>query len=205
MTASFGPGTPRDLEAVRHEPDPHKRLTELARSTLDDRMWAVWAAPRILGAGSAAILSELARDRDADVRTEAISELARVDLEAARRLAPRIRQSLQSPDLWEPVSAMWTLLSLGDPDAIRAIAAASSTWREPFRRRIAEIVVQGLSGNSEAIYAAMDAHDHIAMPWLAHAIRLMHTPQARQALERCAAGGLDPECRGHCERELAEW
>lgn len=194
------------LATLRADPGARDVLAELAASrSVDDRMWVVGYAGAVLGRDASGILDRLSRDRDSDVRMDALTELTRWDRDAALRAYPRIVKSLRSTDFWEPVIALWALATLGDPRAIPEIEAVAATW-DPRHGdyRIAEIVVDLLAGRHERIFAAMDEHDHRAMPWLAEAARIIGTPAAREALERCVTADLDGECLHYCRQELTE-
>jgi len=181
-------------------------LTELASSPdVDDRMWVAEYATRVLGAGAVEVLDVLSRDRDSDVRIEAMSSLVRIDPSTAHREYPRLVRRLRSKDFWEPVVAMWLLAEVNDAAAIAEIRAVVPSWTGAvaFRARIAEIVIALLSGRDREILMALRDHDHDENAWLAHAARLIGTTDARLALEMCADGAPDASCRGECQRELA--
>jgi hypothetical protein len=180
-------------------------LDELSRhDSVDVRAWVAWATPQVLGDGGSFVLMGLARDRDREVRDAATEELVALDPDAAGRLVPALRRRLRSHEARESVTAMWTLAELRDRDSAPAIRRIAETpdLEHAFHARVAEVVCLVLDDREDEVLWRLRAHDHDYMPWLATAARVLGTDAARSALEQCAAGAPDEECRSACAVEL---
>jgi hypothetical protein len=187
----------RLVDRLRDDINADAILRELAgSSSVDDRMWVVWVAPRAINERSVPILRDLVRDRDPDVRTEALSGLAELDPSAARDLWPQLRRGLRSKDPFEPIRAMWTIARLDVREAAPEIRDVSQQWPErDWRRKISFIVLDHLEGRDASILQRIRDHDHEAMGWLTYAASLMHGPEAAATLAWAAATFEDdPEC-----------
>jgi hypothetical protein len=139
-------------------------LRELAGSrNVDLRNGVTWAAPRTLPRDAATnLLLALARDRDPDVSDDAIAALVDHDPEtAAARLKPLLRRKLRSPDIYEPVAAMWKLAAI-DPDAADEIRLAANESEYPFHRRVAEAVCLWLAKDVDELRRRILVEDESA-------------------------------------------
>jgi len=117
---------------------------------------------------------------------------------------PRLLKQLGRKDIFEPVTALWTLAELHAAEARDDVRRIVERPHEPFHGRIAEIVLAVLDGGDELIASRLRSHEHDATPWLGYAARLLATPSARGALEEVATSA-DEECRGFAQRELDQW
>jgi HEAT repeat protein len=169
------------------------------------RAWAASAAARAIPTRAYVLLEPLLDDRDPDVRSVAVEELRRVDPSTLERQLPRLLAKLHSEDIFEPVTALWTLAQLRAEDARADIQQIVEEPYEPFHARIAEIVLAVIDGDDEAIAARIAAHDHDAVPWLAHAGRMLGSQSVRRALEELERSAPDEECRRFCQRALDRW
>jgi len=119
----------RLLELASESPDREALVAELARTAhVELRAWVAHALPDLVERGavtvdvaSSALLQIARRDSDVDIRDEAVRSLLAVDPEAARDLVPLLRRRLNSRDYFSPVTAMWTLATLGESSARAAI------------------------------------------------------------------------------------
>jgi hypothetical protein len=172
------------IQHLRSAPEASAVLDEIAASkSVDDRMWVAWAAPRVLGDGAIPVLKRLAGDRDADVRIDAIEAWATLHPNSAAELWPFLRRQLQSTNFWEPISAMWAIAEIDLRDAIPAIRERAHRWpKTDAHWKVADIVLDLLEGRQQPILERIRQHDHIAMPWLARAARLMNTTEANDTL-----------------------
>jgi hypothetical protein len=169
------------------------------------RAWAATAAAPTLPGRAERLLRPLLDDHDLDVRDVALEELRSLDLSLLEREVPRLRKQLQSDDIFEPVSALWTLAELGAISARDDVVKVVRQPHEPFHARVAEIVLAVLDRDEQAITRRLEAHDHEAVPWLVYAARILGTPGARQAVEAVAAAAPDDECRQAAVRALRRW
>jgi hypothetical protein len=187
----------RLVDRLRDDANAEAILRELAgSSSVDDRMWVVWVAPRALNHRAVPILRELVNDRDPDVRTEAMSGLAEVEPSLGQELWPQLRRGLRSKDPFEPISAMWTIARLDLHTAAPEIRDVSQQWPErDWRRKISFIVLDHLEGRDASILQRIRDHDHEAMGWLTNAASMMHSREAAATLAWAAAAfENDPEC-----------
>lgn len=193
------------FEILRQVAAPLAVLDELAQSKeVDARMWVVFTLDDGVVAGGEDILGRLARDRDPDVRTEAISALVKVNPERARRLVPDLVKRLASTDYYEPISAMWALAELRATEAAPDVRAAADRWApSDWHNKEATVILAYLEGRTEQILERIRSHDHVAMPWLTRAAALASTPGATDTLRWAERNEeLDEECRNHAREEL---
>jgi HEAT repeat protein len=201
-----------DLETVlaglRELPEPEaaELLSTLARNRSPViRAWAATAAVRAVPGNARELVERLLDDRDPDVRLVALEELRRLDLSLVRKQLPRLVRQLESPDIWEPVSALWALADLRATDARASVERVIEQPAEPFHARVAQIVLAVIDGDEEGIATEIEQHDHIAMPWLARAASILATRKLRAVVEQAAAAAPDEECRAACALALEEW
>lgn len=195
------------LDDLRADPNVGRAVLERLVRHPDPvvRSWVPWAARMVLETDAAAAITRVvAQDQDADTRDVAIEELLELDPDAAAELAPALRQRLKSKDLYEPVSAMWTLAAIHDQDALDEIRELSRNARLPWHQKSAFVVSLVLSDQVDEIVRRIRDHDHDLMPWLPEAARLVGTPDARAALKACSDSAPDEECRGYCNEALAK-
>jgi HEAT repeat protein len=169
------------------------------------RAWAASAAAQATPERAPPLLDRLMDDPDPDVRNVAVEELRRLDPSRLSRDLPRLLEKLHRKDIHEPVTALWTIADLRAREARDDVRRIVEDPYEPFHGRIAEIVLAVLDDDDEAVASRLVAHDHVATPWLARAARVLATPRARRALEKCAASAPDEECRTICGESLARW
>jgi hypothetical protein len=167
------------------------------------RQWVALEVASLLGERAVPILLRLARDRNEDVRMDAVNELVALEPVAARQLAPALRRRLRSRDIYEPIVAMRALMVLGDAADAAEMRAAAEVSEYPFHGLVAGAYALALEGDDEELARRIEGHDHDAMPWLTVAARHRATPLIREALARCAERAGD-ECANACAETLAE-
>jgi hypothetical protein len=192
------------IRELQGDPDAASLVEAMAASRRpDDRMWAAGFAADILGHDAVPILRRLARSASADLRQEALVSLTELDPAAARQLLPRIVKGLHSKDYWDPYVSLWTLASMGAVEAVPAIREVMTEWNPAHAdHRVAEIVINVLTGRHQEILGELLGHEHRATLWLAMAADTIGTTEAVGALERAAASLPDDECRMQCLRVL---
>lgn len=169
------------------------------------RAWALGAiGVSIRAAGVDILVAHAKSDRDTDVQSIAIEELLEVDVDAARKLAPKYRPKLKSADIDEPVTAMWMLASVRDYESLEAVRAIREGADRGFHRKVATVVCMILEGKSDEILAGIRSHNHDLMPWLARAAGILGTLEALEALQQCANAPIDEECKWSCRSEAEE-
>ncbi len=167
------------------------------------RHWVADVAVEVLGAGSVHVLRDLARDRDTDVRIDALNGLVAVDPDEARRMTTTLRKQAASTDFYEAQAAVWALGAVGDKESLDVIRPLTT---EPDAiPRDAAIAVELLLTAPEELCRRIEKHDHELMPWLVKAAELLGTRAARRALEHCVAEAPDEECRHWAGRALARF
>jgi len=194
------------FEILRQAAAPLAVLGDLASSNdANVRMWVVFALRDGAATGGAEILERLGRDRDPDVRTEAITALVKLNPERARRQVPSLIKKLASTDYYEPISAMWALAELGATQAAPAIRTAGDRWdANDWHHKVAAIILALLEGRTDEILERIRAHDHVAMKWLARAAALAATSDAVDALRSAGQNpNLDEECLNYVRRALS--
>lgn len=166
------------------------------------REWMVDKIVDIRGADSAGLLAaSYRRERDSDIRAEALRNIVDLDPSVAASLKPLIRRGLRSSEYFEPTDSMWALLQLGDLEAepeIRRIAETRNDWQG----RVARIVTSGLCGEEETIAQQLQSHDHDATRWLAQAAAILASPRLLGVLEAGVMELPDETCRGICAHWL---
>jgi hypothetical protein len=178
-------------------------LEELAgHPTFAVRSWVPRGARLVLGREGAEIIKSLIRDQDPDVRDAAIEELVELDPREASFLTPSLRKRLASKDLYEPVTAMWMLVRIGDRDSTDLIRKISRNGAYDWHRRSAAVAVMVLEDRDAEIAERIGRHDHDSMPWLSEAAQLLGTPATLAALEESAKAAPDLECRNYCRAAL---
>jgi hypothetical protein len=189
---------------VRNAPSPQRVVDELARHrAVEVRDWAIDAAVQVLGTSATPILMRLAKDRDPDVKSQALLELARIDKHGARQLLPQVRRQLRSTDFWTSIKAMWAIAIIGATDALDDVRAAGLLWPVDYApHRIADIVGTLLEGRTADLVRQLRDHDHVATPWLANALSIDRSREALEALQECAEHGADEFCRKACAHAL---
>lgn len=185
-----------------------------SRSTLEDlarsqhsavRSWVATVSPTVLGTPlSLEVLRPLLDDSHPDVRDAALESIVSTDPDQARRLLPRIRKRLTSSDLWEPITALWTLARLKDVDSLPMIDDFARRSTRPWHVQDAAVVKLLLSGGSEEILHRLAGHDHDWTEPLAHAAGIIATPSAELALQRCAEASPDSRCAETCRMALRD-
>jgi hypothetical protein len=176
-------------------------LDELSRhSSPAVRGWVSGAARDLLGSGAARVLLGMSRDKDPRVRDRAIEELVEVSPEAARKVAPDLRRRLQSKDVNEAVTALWTLAALGDQASMPTLRRMAEG--DDLLARAAEIAGMALAGRVDEIEVGLEAEDPDEIEWFAAAARLERSERARVALEECARHASAEEARRACRAEL---
>lgn len=167
------------------------------------RSWVAWAVPRLDLGDPISLLRVSAADRNTTVWSEAVAQLINLDPQVASDYSGKLRTMLQSPDYMEPVFALWTLASIGDTGAISHVAAyAESPDRDPWQRRLAEVILLILNGRQSEIVERLERHDHDYTPWLAQAAAKLGA-RGQEALARCAVEAPDEACRDECQARLA--
>lgn len=184
---------------------PEKILPSLLRDPRSIvRLWALWAASEIGGSLGAAVLVSALRDRDSDVRDDALSKLMVVDREAARRELKMIRKKLRADDDFEIASAVWILAELGDVAALGHIDRIARDPPVAWLRKPAAVASMLLRGENGAILDRLRAHDHEMMKELAHGAAIMPSDEGLAVLLECSNLAIDKQCRGWCQW-FAEW
>ena len=160
------------------------------------RGWASWGAASVLGRDAVPLLLALARDRDADVRDIAVTDLLDVDPTALEILVPSLRKQLRSKDYYAPISAAWTLARLGDSGSADAIEELSrDDTRDLWQRLATSVIVTLLREGSSGVVTRVRAHEHGSMQWLVTAAQIADTSDAYNALLWLAESDTDDECR----------
>lgn len=166
----------------------------LAESGEDEiRLWLTEVTPQVLGHDALPILRDLVRDRDSDVRIEALGAIVALDSDEAHKMAAMFRRRAGSNDLHEAQAALWALGAIRDVEALDVIRAAQ--LHDNAIPRNTAIAVELLLTAPSELCQRIEEHDHVLMPWLAKAAEILGTEAARQALESCALNAPDEECR----------
>src|SRR5258708_3338908 len=171
---------------------------------VDVRAWVSGTVRSMLPAAEAVpILLRLIRDRDADVRDTAISDLIAVDrTAAAAALVPMLRSRLRT-DHEYPLFAAFHLADLRDHESLPAIRALADTAARPYVRRYASIAALLLEGREDEILRRLRACEQGSTYSLAVAALIIGTPEARATVDECMTNAPDEECRRECQRALA--
>jgi HEAT repeat protein len=192
-------------DLARHPESAPFLLGQLAgHPDVDVRSWVSGAARALMPAAEAVpILSRLISDKDKDVRDTAITDLIAVDRSAAANaLIPRLRARLGA-DHEFPLFAAGHLAELRDYESLPAIRALAETASRHYVRRGASIVALLLEGREVEVLRRLRAHEHESTWALADVALMVGTPEARAAVEQCAASAPDEECRRECRNALA--
>jgi hypothetical protein len=150
-------------------------------------------------------LVRLMGDRSPEVRSLAIKELRRLDLEALRPHLARFRQRLHTTnDEMYVRQYLFLLAQLADHEAIPTIRAfADRPGRWIANKRLADVIIAYLEKGPNEIVRRIDEHDHEHMSALTLAARrLVKRSEAIAVLQRCVSATPDEECRGECQGEL---
>ncbi len=135
----------------------------------------------------------------------AIEDLICVDREVAlRALVPGLRARLRDKKERRPLFAVFHLAELGDRESLPAIRELAATARVPRHRDFAAVACLLLEGRGDEILRRLREHDHPVTTALARAALLLGTPEALEAVERCAAAAPDEECRKKCRWQLEQ-
>jgi hypothetical protein len=189
----------RDLLAIVLRDDAERLLSEIARDRSPGvRGWALWAATSALGDKAVPILRGRLRDRDPDVRDDALSKLLVVDPSAVRSELPRIRKKLNASDAYEVASAIWALAELRDRGALERIRQLAATPPTPWLVKPASVAILLIEGREEEVMTAIRDHDHYRMKELAHGAALIGGQSALQSLRQGSEAQTDDECRAWC-------
>jgi hypothetical protein len=106
------------------------------------RDWVARLLVRVPPDDAVPMLKRLIRDRNPDVRDEALITLTTVDRSAASDLLPEIHRRLKSPDVSEPIRVMWALAAIGDLRSIGPLSTAATRWPPHYAaHRIANVVI----------------------------------------------------------------
>ncbi len=167
------------------------------------RHWAAQEAADVLGRDAVPILRRLVRDRDSNVRIDALRGLGQVDPGELVPMIPKLRAETESQDGFDAQAAIWALGALGDPANLDVVRAA--TRRDRARPRNTAIAVELLISDPEQLCQRIESHDHDLMPWLTYAAAMLGTERARLALEHCALNAPDGECRVYATKRLARF
>ncbi len=163
------------------------------------RSWAAYAIRRLSATDNADLADRLARDRNADVRGEALAALIAIAPNRMQSHLPRLRRELRSPDYLAPAHAMWLLAESGDRDALASIERlATDETRDPWFRKTASVVLLLIRGQVDTVLQLFREHDHDRMPQLARAAYLIGSQASDDVLEECARRAPDTECRDAC-------
>jgi hypothetical protein len=186
------------LSNVLHD-DAERLLSEIARDRSPGvRGWALWAATSALGEKAVPILRGRLRDRDPDVRDDALSKLLVVDPAALLSELPRIRKKLNASDAYETASAIWALAELRDRGALEQIRQLAATPPTPWLMKPATVAILLIEGREGEIVTAIRDHDHFRMKELAHGAALVGDPLALKSLREGSEAQTDDECRAWC-------
>jgi len=115
------------------------------------RAWAASAAAQAIPKRAHPLLEGLLDDPDPDVRNVALEELRRLDPSRVARQLPRVLAKLRREDVFEPVTALWTLAELRAKDARSDVQRIVDQPYEPFHGRIAEVVLAVLDGDDRGV------------------------------------------------------
>jgi HEAT repeat protein len=170
------------------------------------RMWIAWAIPELIGEAGLPVLRRLLADQDADVASAAIDTLLRLDPVAAQRETKRLISWLGSPDYNKPIDALWAIAQVRASEAIPRIETAKGSWSaSPWKVRTADIVLDLLRGDEEAILRRIREHDHTDMARLVRAAAIVGTDQAVETLRHVSVDQrVDEHCRSWCARGLQQ-
>jgi hypothetical protein len=195
QTLKSDAGAPGVLEALARDRDT------------DMRSWAAAVARETVGIAALPWLVSMARgDRNFENRDLAMLEVLELDPSALKPMVPRLRSQLRHKDPDFALDAARALTRIGDAGALPAMHALAESWDpDLYYRKMLEVYILALEGRVEVILGRVRAHDHVCMPWLAHAARtFVRTNEARQVLEWGAVSLPDDECRGWCARAIIE-
>ncbi len=160
------------------------------------RGWVSWGAISLLGKGAVPLLLTLTRDKDADVRDIAVTDLLELDPATLRTLIPALRKQLRSKDYYAPMTAAWSLARLGDTGSADAIEAFSQDSTHDLWQRLAtSTIVTLLRNGSDGVVTRIRAHEHGSMQWLVRAAGIADTSDTYDALLWLAGSETDDECR----------
>jgi HEAT repeat protein len=190
----------RRMRGLNYEP----LLWELLRNkSATVRGWTLWAATELLGTRSVPFLRAGLKDRDSDVRDDALARLVQLDPRQALYELPRLRKMLRSRDDYEVAAALWSLAELGDERSVPEIEGIVRSPRVPWLEKPASVALLLIEGRTPEILEAIRGHDHRRMKELAHAAAILRTPDAIAALRQGSDADTDRECRGWCKWFLA--
>ena len=166
------------------------------------RGWVPKTARRVLGKAAVPLIQKLTNDADPDTRGMAVDELERIDPEFLRGLSPSLRKRLESSDDGEAISSAWRLAKQHDVAAVPAIDAFRTRF-EPswWQYKAASTILLAIQDPREIARRIRD-HDHEHMMWLSYAATWVDEPEARKALQECAANAPDDHCRTVCTFSL---
>lgn len=183
--------------------EAEKAIARLALSpTARERGYVPLAARLVLGEGALPLLLKLLDDSDADVRGEALDQLELLDPSIVQRLAPRLRERLARSNNYEALSIAWRLAVLKDEAAVALIEDFRDCHPEGNWQHKAADIVLAMLLEPDAIPRRIRTHDHDHMPWLAYGASLLRTGEAMDALDACADGAPDADCRAYCRARL---
>lgn len=194
----------REIESLRHERGRAALvLDELSRHrNARVRAWVPVTAAEILGEGGERLVLSLTRDRHRGVREAAVTGLALLGPEAARKASPDARRRLRSPDMAERIAAAWALAELGDETSLPLLEERAATAESADERRVARAAELVLRGDEGAIASGLGEHDRDEVPALAVAARILASEATVDALREVAARAPDESSRAACAAQL---
>jgi len=190
------------LREIRASPGEGLQLvTALARHPEPVvRDWAIWASLAAIGKPAVPLLEKLALDSDADVRSEAMRALVKIDKSWARRLIPRYLHQLHSSDFVEARDAIWRLTQWRDEAARPLIESLAISAAHPVVRANAGVAVLVYAADEDALIRGLEASDDDHTNMWTLGLAYLGTQRAIKTLQQLAEQGTSEH-----RRRLASW
>ena len=170
------------------------------------RMWAAWAAEKVLGTNGTPVWVQLATDDDPEIAGYAILCLAEYAPQEARQLIPKLRRQTRKHDPYLPTQAAWVLAAVGAKEARPDIEALARDPKYPWHAIDAQVALMMLDGQDGEILELLRRHErHEWTRALSFAATLIRSDASAAALEEAAENSPDQQCRVLAANALDEW